>query len=198
MSRAIAAVFAAAVLVIPAQVVAKHPAEERGAPRYNVTYGHLKASATQSSTANKGLASRAIDGNTSTHWQGNSIAHTGAEKNPWLDITLGASFPINEIEVWSRSDACKGCVHILLPAFWVFVSDKPFSSKKPEDLLKDSGVSATFIRTSPPRSRVAVTIDRPGRYVRIQRADYGSLAIAEVQVWSTKPNIDPSVPATKP
>ncbi|MBU2951461.1 discoidin domain-containing protein, partial [Tamlana agarivorans] len=66
----------------------------------------LNGTATQSSTANGGLASRAIDGNTNGAWNGGSVAHTLAEDNAWWDLQLGAESTIEDIVIYNRTDAC--------------------------------------------------------------------------------------------
>jgi len=68
----------------------------------------LKGTATQCDTAYQAVASRAIDGNTDTRWEGNSIAHTQEDrKYPWWEVDLGQEYPIEKIIVWNREDLPK-------------------------------------------------------------------------------------------
>jgi putative heme-binding domain-containing protein len=61
--------------------------------------------ATQSSTANGGEASKAIDGNTSGRYGDGGQTHTEENlANPWWQVDLGADYPINSIVVWNRTD----------------------------------------------------------------------------------------------
>ena len=56
----------------------------------------LRKSATQSTTGSGGVASRAVDGNTSGIWNNGSITHTqgGASLNPWWRVDLGATYDV--------------------------------------------------------------------------------------------------------
>jgi hypothetical protein len=60
--------------------------------------------ASQSSTDYGGDASRAIDGNTSGVFAQNSVSHTAASANPWLEIDLGSAQSVDRIVVWNRMD----------------------------------------------------------------------------------------------
>ncbi|MBU2951462.1 discoidin domain-containing protein [Tamlana agarivorans] len=66
----------------------------------------LNGIATQSSTANGGAASRAIDGNTNGAWSAGSVTHTSAEDGAWWALDLGADYNIGEIKIYNRTDAC--------------------------------------------------------------------------------------------
>tara|TARA_R110002049_G_scaffold2750_7_gene22097 strand:- start:42662 stop:46042 length:3381 start_codon:yes stop_codon:yes gene_type:complete len=63
-----------------------------------------EAIASQSSTFPGGDADHAIDGNTDGDFAADSVAHTKAEANPWLEIDLGEAKPIDKIVVWNRTD----------------------------------------------------------------------------------------------
>ena len=65
----------------------------------------LKGTASQSETAYSAPASRAVDGNTSTRWDGNSITHTPEDKpNPWWEVDLMTEQPIEKIVIWNREE----------------------------------------------------------------------------------------------
>jgi len=67
-----------------------------------------KGKAQQSADANGGVASRAIDGNTDSHWGSNTITHTPENQpNPWWEVDLHAEVPIEKIVVWNRSEEVK-------------------------------------------------------------------------------------------
>ena len=53
-----------------------------------------------------GVASRAIDGDVSTSWAGNSCTHTAAGPKPWLGIDFGVSISISNVTLWNRADSC--------------------------------------------------------------------------------------------
>lgn len=61
--------------------------------------------ATQSSTAFDGPPERALDGNTNGHYfEANSTTHTAEEPNPWWQVTLAQTAPIDRIVIWNRTD----------------------------------------------------------------------------------------------
>ena len=61
--------------------------------------------ATQSSTANGGAASKAIDGNKSGKYGDGGQTHTEENStNPWWEVDLGVEVPIDSIVVWNRTD----------------------------------------------------------------------------------------------
>ena len=65
--------------------------------------------ATQSSTAYKAPAKRAIDGNTSDKFGANTITHT--EENvdsPTWELDLGKAYPIDRVVLWNRGDGFGG------------------------------------------------------------------------------------------
>jgi hypothetical protein len=61
--------------------------------------------ATQSSTGFGGPPERAIDGNTDGNYAANSVTHTNIEKDPWIEVDLGGSFPIDQLRIWNRTDS---------------------------------------------------------------------------------------------
>jgi len=68
-----------------------------------------KGKASQSSTANDGVASRAIDGNRSGSFGDGGQTHSReGEDNPWWEVDLGGEFPIERIEVYNRTDGALG------------------------------------------------------------------------------------------
>jgi hypothetical protein len=61
--------------------------------------------ASQSSVAYEGEAKRAIDGNTNGDYEnGKSTTHTEASENPWWEVDLKKSQPIEKIVIWNRTD----------------------------------------------------------------------------------------------
>jgi len=53
-------------------------------------------------------ASRAVDGNTSGHWNDGSVIHT-TNNNPlgWWEVNLGAVQAVSKLVIWNRTDCCK-------------------------------------------------------------------------------------------
>jgi len=65
--------------------------------------------ASQKNTAFGGVASRAIDGNTSPNYADGGQSHTQeGTQDPWWEVDLGAEFPIRSIVVWNRADGFLG------------------------------------------------------------------------------------------
>ncbi|MEZ6130344.1 MAG: DUF1553 domain-containing protein [Planctomycetaceae bacterium] len=64
----------------------------------------LQGRATQDSTAFNGPAGNAIDGNTDGDYQKNSVTHSETVDDPWWEIDLGSSQPIDRIVIWNRTD----------------------------------------------------------------------------------------------
>ena len=61
------------------------------------------AVATQASTRWNGVASRAIDGNTSGHYWHYTITHTGGDNHAWWQVDLGAERLIDRVELFNRN-----------------------------------------------------------------------------------------------
>ena len=65
----------------------------------------MSGTATQSSTAHGGVASRAIDGGTHGEWGRGTTTHTEIdETNPWWEVDLGSVAPIEKIALTNRND----------------------------------------------------------------------------------------------
>lgn len=60
--------------------------------------------ATQSSTYAQANAARAVDGKTDGDYQNGSVSHSATEDEPWWEIDLGQSHPIDRIAIWNRTD----------------------------------------------------------------------------------------------
>jgi hypothetical protein len=64
--------------------------------------------ATQSSRYTDADASRAIDGKTDGEYAKGSVAHTSEQENPWWQLDLKTTQPIDSIRVWNRTDGNVG------------------------------------------------------------------------------------------
>ena len=62
-----------------------------------------RGKASQSSTAEGAEAARAIDGNTDGDMAKNSISLTESSDNPWWEVDLGATLPLEQVVVWGRT-----------------------------------------------------------------------------------------------
>lgn len=152
------------------------------APAVNLA---LNKTASQSSTAYSGDASRAVDGNTNGIYSGNSVTHTNSEANPWWEVDLGSSHAIDEIVVFNRTDGC--CVG-RLSDFTVIIKDS----------LGNTSFSQS-ITTVPNPSVTINTGGMVGKTVRVQLNTTDALSLAEVEVYgASSANYAPTVNITAP
>ena len=127
--------------------------------------------ATQSSTASGGVASRGNDGNTNGNYGGGSVTHTSNSTNPFWLLDLGSEKLIDSIIVWNRTN---GCCMARLDGYQLDIEDA-------------SNVSTfTFNNTTGSITSETTITNATGRYVRISLSG-GSriLSLAEVQVFSS-------------
>jgi RHS repeat-associated protein len=143
--------------------------------------------ATQSSELGGAPASRAVDGNTSGNWANSSVTHTNYNTQAWWEVDLGSVQSIQSIKVWNRTDCCGD----RLANFYVFVSDVPFTSTNLTATQNQAGVSS-FYTVGQGGSPTTVTLNRTGRYVRVQLAGADYLSLAEVEVLGTPAPAAPS------
>lgn len=145
----------------------------------------LAGTATQSSTWNGNVASRAIDGVTSGNYPSGQITHTDLGSQPYWTLDLGAVKQINSIKLWNRTDCCSS----RLTNFHVFVSDSAFTGTTVAASQGQAGVlDKPFAGTA--GTTETFSIDRTGRYVRVQLSSTAVtgenvLSLAEVQVFGT-------------
>ncbi|MCC6508125.1 MAG: DUF1553 domain-containing protein [Pirellulaceae bacterium] len=63
-----------------------------------------RGKASQSSTDFGGEANRAIDGKTVGDYTKNSVTHTAVSDDPWWEVDLGSSMPIDRVVFFNRTD----------------------------------------------------------------------------------------------
>jgi hypothetical protein len=144
-------------------------------PLVNVAAG---GTATQSSTYQSYTdASRAIDGNSDGNFFHYSVTHTNADYQAWWQVDLGAPYAIDTVNVWNRNDCCPD----RLSNFYILVSDQPFASNNLSSVLSQSGVTGYYV-AGQGGYPTAQTIQRTGRYVRVQLTGTNYLSLAEVEV----------------
>ena len=135
--------------------------------------------ATQSSTYNSdGVAGHAVDGNTDGNYGNRSVTHTQADNTSWWQVDLGINYNIETVVIWNRTDG--GGEN--LSNFYVLVSDEPFVSNTLSEIQAQEGVSAYHFDAA--GESTIVSVNRTGRYVRVQLAGVNYLHMAEVQVWA--------------
>jgi RHS repeat-associated protein len=140
----------------------------------------LGKSATQSSSWAGIPASVAVDGNTN----GNYFSHTNYDNQAWWQVDLGASYALDQINVWNRTDCCTD----RLSNFYVLVSDQPFTSTNLNTTLNQAGVSKYYVSGQGGRP-TTVAIGRTGRYLRVQLTGTNYLSLSEVEAIGSSPTI---------
>jgi hypothetical protein len=138
----------------------------------------LNKTATQSSTNWSAPASRAVDGNTDGNFSNGSVTHTQVENQAWWHVDVGSVQSIGRIDVFNRTDCCGAA----LTNFYVFVSDVPFTSTDVTATQNQAGVFS-YHHSGQAGSPTPITINRTGRYIRVQLSGNERLSLAEVQVW---------------
>jgi hypothetical protein len=149
-----------------------------GTELYNLAFGRP---AGQSSVAGGGYPSLAVDGNTDGDFSRGSVALTYSENQPWWQVDLQYVQRITSIQIWSRTDCCAE----QLSDFYVFVSDQPFPLDLQSTLL--GGYWNQHVTSQTERPITIPAGGRWGRYVRIWKAGFGPLSLAEVQVFGIPP-----------
>lgn len=155
------------------ELIKKNDAEIAAATKNLALFGTAK----QSSTRSGGVASRAIDGKTNGVFKKRSVTHTKKQSTPWWQVDLGKSATIEQINLINRTDCCTG----RLANGIVLVSDEPFGNDTLWSLIADESVSKFEFEGALAR-KTEFSINKRGRYVRVQLYDKGFLSLAEVQV----------------
>lgn len=138
----------------------------------------------QSSTYSAdGVASHAVDGNTSGKWTDGSVTHTQAELSPWWQVDLGSSQYVGAVELYNRTDCCSE----RLNNFSLLVSD-------------DGSNWQSWGYPGKVGARVSFGVNRSARYVKVQLNSTGAadriLSLAEVKVYAP-PNLAQGKTATQ-
>ncbi|HEU4888658.1 MAG TPA: discoidin domain-containing protein [Thermoanaerobaculia bacterium] len=105
--------------------------------------------------------------------------HTKNDAQAWWEVDLGSVQPIESIDIWNISNCCQS----RMSNYYVLVSDDTFDSKNLTTTLNQDGVTAYYQMQTNDRPTV-VSVNRTGRYVRVQLAGTNYLHISEVQVWA--------------
>jgi hypothetical protein len=112
-----------------------------------------------------------------------SIYHSNGAADAYVEVDLGKSQPISNIDVSARTDCCPE----QLTRYYVLASDQPFVSDALAPNLADRNVSVWWIGTMLPVTDIPV--NRSARYVRVQRLENTSaLVLTELRVWSQQAN----------
>ena len=142
---------------------------------------------TQSSTYGDsdavGISGHAVDGSTDGYFVNDSTTHTQNDMNAWWQVDLGASYSLNSVELFNRTDGPGA----RLSNFMVFVSDTDLIGRSYSSIVADTsvrryayaGTAGAWLQLATPTS---------GRYVRVQLAGQNFLSLAECRVWGKLPD----------
>jgi len=146
------------------------------ASRANVAF--LKTATQSSDYAPNYTADKAVDGITTSG--GVNMSITAFSSQPWWQVDLGAVYPLDQINVYGRTDCCPNQTG----NFYLQVSDVPFASNTLSTNLSQSGVSSYGIPGNAD-SLLSFNTRRTGRYVRIQELSGGDhVTLPEVEVFT--------------
>ena len=160
------------------RVVPDVPIEASRQPAAGLTNLALNKVAVQSTTVGEGGAQRAVDGITNGVWASESVTHTTKESQPWWQVDLGSEYFLDSVRVWNRTDCCGE----RLSNFAVLVSETPLTSTDLVNATNQPGVTVHRIAGSV-KPMTDITVNRKGRFVRIQLVGNDYLSLAEVQIW---------------
>ncbi len=119
----------------------------------------LQGEAKQSSTASAGPAKLAIDGNTDgDYFAAKSTSHTATTDNPWWEVNLKSTQPVDRIVIWNRTD---NNLHTRLSNFRIQAIDE-----------QGQVIWEKMIKEAPnPKQEFSLSISRPVELVKAF-ADY--------------------------
>jgi hypothetical protein len=95
-------------------------------------------------------------------------------------VDLGSLRFIDTVKLWNRVDCCQD----RLSNFYILVSDTPFASTNLTTTLNQSGVSS-YYTAGAAGATLTQSINRSGRYVRVQLTGTNYLSLAEVEVFGS-------------
>jgi len=151
----------------------------------NLTNVALSGTASQSSTAFGGDASRAIDGNTDGNFNNNSVTHTDDNSTTeYWQVDLGDNYNISEIIFYNRTNCCSDRISNV----FVFVADTAFPSNVNDLAGAQANADFTFqFANGESAASVSIPVNASGRYVRLQKSGNNTnnyLNIAELEVFA--------------
>ena len=132
--------------------------------------------ASQISTTNGGVASRAVDGNTNTIWTGGSIIHTADGTNNWWQVQFSdTDIAVDKFTIWNRTDS--GCTDRLGNCTFAFYTEDPANGAEPV-------WSTTYSGTFPGNGSIDVPEGINASWFRVTSGVERALNISEVQIYS--------------
>ncbi len=156
----------------------------------------LGKSASQSSDNNgsRGQADAAVDGNSSDSdfWHpAASVTSTNYEASAWWEVDLGAVYDLTEVKLHNQTNGNS------TSNYHLFVSDVPFYTNDLNTIKNDPQILDIYESGTMGNSS-DYSINRTGRYIRVQGETWGFITLAEVEVYGATPGADPTVTLTAP
>ena len=122
-------------------------------------------SASQSSTAYEGEASRAVDGNRNNAWDNRSVTHTDFQDHSWWKVDLAKEEGVGTVRIYNRGD---GVVANRLSNFDVILLDKDGKevtrqhvdslNNQPTIDVQFSGVNARYVKIELNKSKTPLSL----------------------------------------
>ena len=109
-----------------------------------------------------------------------TFSHNTGGNQGWIEVDLGSVQPIEQIQIWNRSDCCTE----RLSNHYVMVSDKPFSTTGTDISLADGASKFHWVGSMSGVGYYTVTVNRTGRYVRVQLAGNNYVHLREIEVYA--------------
>ena len=139
-------------------------------------------SASQSSTAYEGEASRAVDGNRDNAWDNRSVTHTDFQDHSWWKVDLAKEEGVGTVRIYNRGD---GVVANRLSNFDVILLDKDGKevarqhvdtlNNQPTVDVQFSGVNARYVKIELNKSKTPLSLAE----VEVYRAVKEEKVVAE-------------------
>ena len=125
-----------------------------------------------------------VDGKVNGNYQDGGVFHSALSLQSWIEVDLGAIYPISAVRLWNRTDCCGE----RLQDASVYISSVPFASQS-----VGAGIGAGLLEKRFPLggnkpTYTVLTGEVAGRYVRIQADSKEPTAIinlAELEVFSS-------------
>lgn len=133
------------------------------------------STASQSSTAFNGSASRAIDGNVDGVYNNLSVTHTGDYQNSWWQVDLGQTREVAQVILWNRAENGDR-----LSNFRISVQDASGTEIVGQDFLT-TGYDGSLVTWDLPQAKQARRIRVS--LLGLNNVGNGYLSLAEVQVF---------------
>ena len=97
--------------------------------------------------------------------------------DPWYHLDLVGVYDLSTITIWGRNDCCQ-TENI---DYMIFTSSEPFPALPYTELMNDPNINH-YNQSVVGGDPVTINLNGSGRFIRIQRIGFGSLAIGEVEV----------------